>query len=123
MSKGSEGATQMWCPDCKKITVCKAIPVPAGLFGLRSGQRWIKTQHPDVQWFRRARECLDCGRWHLTAEVDESLLGELCDLRETLAEIKKNAEQYRLESKKAATSLRKLEKSLGLLRGLKVKRH
>lgn len=113
------GGTKMWCTTCKSIRVCKAIPIPARLLGTRSGQRWFKKDHPDLHWFRRGRECLTCGRWFITAEAGEDFLDELCELRATLGEIKQNAEQYRKESHKAATSLRRLEKSLGVLRALK----
>lgn len=110
----------MWCPNCSKVRVCKAVAVPAGLAGLRSGRRWQRKGHPDLHWFRRGRECMTCGRWFITAEIREDLLDELCRLRSVLSQIKNEAEQYRAESRRAATSLRRLEKSLGVLRELDV---
>jgi hypothetical protein len=111
----------MWCPECKRIAVCKAIPIPASIFRQRSGRLWSKEEHPDLQWFRRGRQCQSCWRWHITAELGEKFIDELCRLRDTLTEIKKDAKRYRSETKRAATSLRKLEKSLGLLQVLKVR--
>src|ERR1019366_5567456 len=99
MSRDSLGGTEMWCPGCKRITVCKAIPIPTGICTLRPGRRWARKDHPDMQWFRRARQCQTCWHWHITAEVGEKFIDELCKLRDTLAEIKKNAKQYRSESK------------------------
>lgn len=108
----------MWCPRCKSVKVCAAISTTA--LGKSAGQRWYRQDNPDLNWFRRGRECKTCGHQFLTAEAREAFLDELCELRESLADIKKNAEEYMKGSKKAAASLKKLGKSLGVLRALKV---
>jgi hypothetical protein len=43
----------------------------------------IAIDDPDVQYFRRARVCLNCGHQWLTAEVPETLLEELARLRDS----------------------------------------
>jgi hypothetical protein len=88
--------------------------------GKKAGQRWYRTDNPDLNWFRRGRECKSCGHCFVTAEASEALIYELCELRESLADIKKNAQDYIKGSKKAAASLRKLGRSLGVLKALKV---
>ncbi len=90
--KVTQGGTKLWCPTCKRVTVCKGIN-PSYVAG-ESGQRWHRADHKDIQWFRRGRECLSCSSQFLTAEVDEDFLGELVRLRDTLKSIKVNAEAY-----------------------------
>jgi len=51
----------------------------------------------------------------VTAEFDESLLKELRQLRENLGDIKKHAEQHRVESNQVAKSLSKIQKALARL--------
>lgn len=79
----ARGGTQLYCPNCKEVTVCRAVS-PTKL-GEAKAQRWYRTNHVDVQWFRRARECLACQHGFLTAELEEAFIQELCDLRERLA--------------------------------------
>ena len=114
----AQGGTKKWCPDCGKITVCRAVN-PSEL-GYESGQRWYKTDHTDIRWFRRGLICNECEAEWLTAEIQEDFLDELIQLREALKDIKVNAEQYIEDSKKASTTLKKLSKSLGVLRALDI---
>lgn len=116
--KKQKGGTNMWCPVCKEITVCAAIPLI--YLGEERQQRLHRSKHPDLNWFRRARECQDCGHRFLTSEAREDFLDELCELRNALAAIKANAESYLAESDKASESLKKLSESLGVLRALKI---
>lgn len=118
MSRNAQGGTQKWCPSCDSIQVCAAVN-PSQL-GYKSGQRWFKTDHADIRWFRRALICKKCSNEWLTAEVDEEFLDELGELRDALKEIKTHAEQYAKESDKATKSLAKLSASLTVLRALKV---
>jgi ribosomal protein L7/L12 len=108
----------MWCPHCREITVCAAVD-PAS-FGNPSGQRWQRTDHTDIQWFRRGRVCQTCGHGFLTAEANEQFIGELVELRDALREIKANAEAYVAESSAAAGALSRLTASLNVLRALQV---
>jgi len=120
MSRIIQGGTKKYCPNCKAIRVCAAVN-PSQL-GYKSGQRLYKTQHRDIKWFRRGLVCQDCQNQWLTAEVDESFLAELVELRDALGEIKSNAESYIKQSKQAAQQLTKLSKSLGVLQALKIYR-
>ncbi len=115
---GSKGGTQKHCPKCNTITVCKAVN-PSEL-GKKSSQRWYKTQHKDINWFRRGLICQTCKHRWLSAEVPESLLTELVELRDALSDIKSNAEAYMEESEKASASLGKLNDSLSVLQALKL---
>lgn len=118
MSRNGQGGTQKWCPACDAIRVCAAVN-PSQL-GYKSGQRWYKTEHADIRWFRRGLVCQSCAHEWLTAEVDEDFLDELVELRNALSEIKQNAEAYVKESDRASRSLEKLSASLQVLRALKV---
>ena len=111
-----DGGTKMYCPSCEEIQVCQAIP-PSSV-GLESSQRIGFTDHTDIQWFRRVRQCLDCNNVFISAEVNETFLDELVELRSALGKIKLNAERYMRESTAASASLSKLSKSLEVLRAL-----
>ncbi len=78
--------TKIFCPSCKQFAICRAVSPTA--IGEPKAQRWHRTDHQDISWFRRARQCLTCDQVFLTAELDERLLEELIELREKLA--KKN---------------------------------
>lgn len=58
----------------------------------------------------------------LSVEILESQLDELVELREALADLKANAEDYIEQSDAAADSLTQLKESLDVLRALKVYR-
>lgn len=115
---GKAGGTQMYCPNCEKICVCRAIPLNE--IGRKSGQRWRMSDHPDINWFRRGRECLTCYKRFVTSEVNEKYINELVELRDALYDIKKHSEQYIGESKQASMTLEKLSESLGVLKALKI---
>jgi transcriptional regulator NrdR family protein len=118
MPKITQGGTKIWCPVCKDVQVCRAIPTSS--MGEQSGQLWSRKDHDDVRWFRRARRCLKCEYEFLTAEMDEQFITELVKLRKALGDIKANAEQYLTESKSAEDALSNLTKSLSVLRALQV---
>ena len=85
----AKGGTKIYCPNCKSFSVCKAIS-PTKI-GKPKAQRWYRTDHQDIAWFRRGRSCLNCGHKFLSAEVDELFIQELVELRERLAEKQKSA--------------------------------
>lgn len=114
----AQGGTQKWCPECDEIQVCAAVN-PSQL-GYESGQRWYKSEHSDIRWFRRGLICQHCQHEWLSAEVPEEFLDELVELRDALSTIKANAEAYVKESDRASKSLAKLSESLGVLRALKI---
>ena len=113
---GTQGGTKMFCPSCREVQVCQAVY--EGKAGLKGGQRWYRTDYPDIQWFRRVRQCLDCDAVFVTAEIREDFLKELVALRDALSDIKVNAEKYRKESAAASKTLAKLSESLSVLRAL-----
>jgi len=116
-----KGGTDMFCPSCKKVTTCKAVPA-ARITNNSSdyGQRQYYAKHSDIHFFQRGRECLSCGHEFVSAEVDLIFLEELVELRDALSAIKTNAEAYVKESAAASASLTKLSESLSVLRALKV---
>jgi hypothetical protein len=118
MSRTPSGGTKKWCPSCESTQVCTAFN-PTEI-GEKSGQRWYRVGHTDIQWFRRALICKKCNHTWLTAEIEESFLDELVQLREALGDIKKHAQAYERESKKASASLTKLSESLGVLKALDI---
>ena len=113
--KSEQGGTNMFCPYCGKIEVCKAISLT--LLGKQSGQRLFREDHSDIQWFRRGRECLTCANQFVTAEIDEDFLEELVQ-RNALGAIKVNARQYIQQANKASATLSKLADSLDVLKAL-----
>lgn len=115
---GKLGGTKMHCPGCDKTTVCAAVPLTQ--LGEKSGQRWHRTDHRDIQWFRRGRECQSCGCQFITSEIDEEFIDELVELRDALGAIKKNAEKYSKEAAQASATLDELSKSLKILKALKI---
>ena len=117
----TKGGTDMFCPGCKSINTCKAVPVPQVTMRTSDyGQRRYYKKHADLQFFQRGRECLACGHEFVSAEVDRGFLEELVELRDALRELKSNAESYVKESAAASESLSKLSASLGVLRALKM---
>jgi len=115
---GKSGGTKMHCRYCEETTVCAAIPLTT--LGEQAGQRWQRTDHRDINWFSRGRECLSCGNVFITSEIDEKFIDELVELRDALGVIKKNAEKYSKEATQAASTLDELSKSLKVLSALKV---
>jgi hypothetical protein len=117
----SKGGTDMYCPYCKEVATCKAVPAAKVTADASDyTQRKYYTEHKDIHFFQRGRECLACGNEFVSAEVDLGFLEELTDLRDALSTIKSNAEAYVKESAAASVSLSKLSQSLGVLRALKI---
>lgn len=119
--KTDSGGTAMWCPRCKRITTCKAVPGASVTYDAGDyAQRRYHTDHDDLNWFQRGRRCLSCNFGFLTGEARLAFLFELVELRDALSDLKKNAETYAQQSKDAAASLDSLTKSLDVLRALKI---
>lgn len=85
-----------------------------------SGQCWHRADHVDINRFRWGRECLECGHGFQTAALDEAFVLGLVELRDALAEEKRNAEAYGRESAVAAGSRQRLGASLSIRRALKI---
>ena len=117
----TKGGTDMYCPKCKEITTCKAIPgADVTQDASDYNQRKFFTKHSDIQFFQRGRVCLSCGFKFKSGEISMNFLEELVELRVALADIKRNAEIYTKQSAAAAESLSKLSGALDVLRALKV---
>lgn len=71
--------TAIYCSNCKSFTVCKALPNTE--MSMPKYQQWEHSDYNDIAGFRRSRSCFRCGHKFLTAEVDESFIHELVDLR------------------------------------------
>lgn len=109
-------AAQVWCPKCEAIHPCYSVnPSQVGEAG---GRRFFRTDATDVHFFRRFRECTNCAEHFETSEVEARFLDELVELREALADIKANAAAYEADAKRAANTLKKLGKSLAVLKAL-----
>ncbi|MFN3259900.1 MAG: hypothetical protein ACE37J_05000 [Pikeienuella sp.] len=114
---GKEGGTQMWCPYCKRTRVCAAkAPAKKGKTNVR---RLHYVNHPDINFFRRGRQCQICGTFFHTSEVEEDFLIELMKLRDQLSEIKSFAEKYKKDAAIARGSLDDLSIKLDGLSALK----
>ena len=117
----TKGGTDMYCPSCKEVTTCKAVPAAQVTYNPSDyGQRKYYSTHNDIQIFQRGRECLSCRNEFVSAEVDLQFLEELVELRGALTDLKGNAEAFVKQSAAASVSLEKLSDSLGVLRALKV---
>ena len=79
----------MGCPNCQEVTVCTALPMADGL--QPSARVWSRTNQPGLIVFNRVRECQKCGRRFVTAEIPESFLNDLFELRDSLVRLKKKA--------------------------------
>jgi len=85
----AKGGTRIFCKSCGTHTVCRAIS-PTALYETYH-RRIEDDKYEDIKWFRRGRECLDCGERFLTAEVDEDFIKELVLLRDAYQDrIRKN---------------------------------
>ena len=109
-------AAQIWCPNCKEIHPCYSVN--ASDVGETGGRRFFKSEANDVNFFRRFRQCTNCDEHFETSEVEARFLDELVQLRRALADIKANAAAYELDAKKASEKLKKLSKSLAVLKAL-----
>lgn len=78
--KPVQGGTRLWCPSCKEYRSCRATD--PGPMSCAYERRVSSTDHKDLHWFRRGRECQSCYCVFETAEVSEELIWELMDLRE-----------------------------------------
>lgn len=111
----------MYCPKCKSIAPCKAVPGAVVTSNTRDyNQRFHFSAHSDINFFQRGRECLGCGFRFLSGEVNLKFLTELIELRDALKTIKANAEAYKTQSLSASKSLSALSESLDILSALKM---
>ncbi|OUY08774.1 hypothetical protein [Acinetobacter populi] len=115
----STGGTKIYCPICKKIKVCKAIPVTYITYDTKDYTQQMQIiGHPDIQFFQRGRMCTSCNHEFITAEIEYDFLNELCELRSALRKIKENAREYSTQTEVAQKTLKNLQISLEVLSAL-----
>jgi hypothetical protein len=103
----SKGGTEMWCPQCEEIAICAAIPNAE--LGLISGQRICETNQPDLNWFRRARQCQECFHEFVTAEIEEKFIDKLCEMRKALADIQIQLDGFHKAARMARAAVKKVD--------------
>lgn len=81
------GFTTLYCPNCESLQECPVIPL--NRLRRKKSRNYCGAVQTDINWFRRGRICKKCGHKFLTAELQESLVDELIEVRSRLA--KKNA--------------------------------
>ncbi|GAB3903283.1 hypothetical protein GCM10028803_31450 [Larkinella knui] len=83
-------AIKIHCPSCKKTTYTRSIPTYKIYQNTNEGDPKARllcnSKHADILWYRRGRECQICGKIFLSAELDESFIEELVQLRELVIE-------------------------------------
>lgn len=77
---GKDGGTQMWCPNCESIQICRVDTTYVETEENRGNVFWH--QAPNIKSFRRPRVCNKCEEFFWTDEVDENLLQKLLDYEE-----------------------------------------
>lgn len=77
---GKDGGTQLWCPNCESIQVCRVDPTYIESDENRGNVFWHRV--PSIRSFRRPRVCNKCEESFWTDEVNEDLLEKLLDYEE-----------------------------------------
>ena len=77
---GKDGGTQLWCPNCKSIQVCRVDSIYIESDENRGNVFWHRV--PSIRSFRRPRVCNKCEESFWTDEVNEDLLEKLLDYEE-----------------------------------------
>jgi len=102
---GKDGGTKIFCPNCKKITVCS---VSSAISRNPKSQRWKSIEYQDIHWFERGRLCSCCFKGFTTVEINKKFLDELINFRDSFSELKANAEKYFRDSNQMVSSLKKI---------------
>ena len=108
--------TIMHCPHCGKYEECRVINLNS-LCGTND-QRLTFINHPDIQFYRRGRQCGVCGKTFVTDEVDDGILQEYVELREILAIEKAILESYKKKSEEYWLDM--LKEALDIFRSLPI---
>ncbi len=116
-------ALQLYCPNCKCIQTCKRADYHSAKdFTGDYGQRWEFTDHADIKWYRRVRQCLACDQLFTTAEIEERVLRELVYLRNRVEELRKTIEVHKAAAKSASDALDQLSSALDAIAGVESKK-
>ena len=119
--KVAKGGTDLWCPECRAIRTCAALPATQVTGQVSDyAQRMHFTKHPDISFFQRGRRCLTCYHDFVATEVEISFLEELIELRGALSQLKRDVDRYSRQSKTASSALSRLSTSLEAVRTLRV---
>jgi NTP pyrophosphatase (non-canonical NTP hydrolase) len=74
---GKDGGTQLWCPSCESIQVCR---VDTDFIDSDESKGNVFFENvPKIRSFRRPRVCNKCGEFFWTDEVNENWLAKLID--------------------------------------------
>lgn len=111
----ARSATQLYCPHCKAIRSCNVADYhdAKDFAGEPGQQRWYRKDHPDINWFRRVRQCSTCSELFTTVELDEQLLLELVRLRERVGELRSKIDTHNIAAKAASDALNQLSAAIG----------
>ena len=74
---GKDGGTQLWCPSCESIQVCRVDTDFIDSDESKGNVFWEGV--PKIRSFRRPRVCNKCGEFFWTDEVNENWLVKLID--------------------------------------------
>ena len=77
---GKDGGTQLWCPNCESIQVCRVDATYIESDEHRGNVFWHRV--PSIRSFRRPRVCNKCEESFWTDEINEDLLEKLLDYEE-----------------------------------------
>ena len=87
-----KGGTVLYCSRCRRNSPCRRVPdhewnreracEKSDVFGscYSAGQ-------PEIHYYRRPRQCLECGHRFITVELGEDYLAELTRYRTRLNEL------------------------------------
>jgi len=76
----TKGGPLLSCPKCGEFVPCRSVPLYKA--GKEAARSLYYKSHPDIRWYRRARQCSKCEHLFLTAEIAERFLEELISLRD-----------------------------------------
>lgn len=74
---GKDGGTQLWCPNCESIQVCRVDANYSDAEDNRGNIFWHEA--PKIHTFRRPRVCNSCENFFWTNEVNEEWIDKLID--------------------------------------------
>ena len=89
---GKDGGTQMWCPGCKSLQICRVSTEESS----DRGPRYYK-KNPSIHTFRRPRECNSCGLFFWTDEISEDLTSQIVQRVDTFSETRQRINNFALE--------------------------
>jgi hypothetical protein len=89
----ARSATILWCPGCEDCRPCRVVTASEAEnfddydFDGAYGNRFHVTDHEDLNFFLRYRQCSVCGFQFQTVEILREFLYELARLRNAVKEL------------------------------------